>query len=207
LVGPGYDEHEHRRQLLEQNFRGAFFVLAAVAVLCRYLFRKLEEAVAWAEESASYVDSSAATYHVVTWTQYQALAILGLSGLEPEEVSATLERVRPNRVLLETLLRFSPVNFEHRVRLIDAEVARLEGRRGDALELYEQAIEAARRNEFTHEQALANELAGRFLLSTGSRTPAAATCWRRSSSTAAGEPWPRSASWRMSSQNSWPGSA
>lgn len=170
LVGPNYDEDEHRRQLLQQKFRGALFVLSAVATLCRYLFRDLEGAVECADESAGFVDGAAATYHIVTWNQYRALALLGQC--RPEQLAETLERIRPNRELLENLLQFSPANFEHRVRLIEAEVARLSGRRGDALELYEQAIEAARRQNFTHEQALANELAGRFLLSQGNRTPA-----------------------------------
>lgn len=172
LVGDNYDEKAHRDRLLAKNFRGALFVLSAVATMCRTMFGELKDALTVADESAAYVDGAASTYHIVIWHQYRALAALGLSGREPDQVQETLASIQPNRELLETLLPFSPVNFEHRVRLIDAEVARLEGRLGPALALYERAIEAARRNEFTHEQALANELAGRFLLDAVGKTPA-----------------------------------
>ncbi len=172
LVGENYDENSHRERLLARNFRGALFVLSAVATLCRYMFRDLEQALAGADEWAAYEDGAASTYHIVVWHQYRALAALGLSGKEKSQVRQTLARIQPDRELLERLLPFSRVNFEHRVLLIDAEVARLEGRVGEALALYERAIEAARSNEFIHEQALANELAGRFLLEAVGKTPA-----------------------------------
>jgi PAS domain S-box-containing protein len=43
-------------------------------------------------------------------------------------------------------------------------MARLEGRDVDAMRLYEQAIRSARENSFIQNEALANELAGRFFL-------------------------------------------
>jgi PAS domain S-box-containing protein len=55
-----------------------------------------------------------------------------------------------------------PENFENRAALVGAEIARLEGRELDAERLYEQAIRSARANGFIHNEALANELAGRF---------------------------------------------
>jgi predicted ATPase/signal transduction histidine kinase len=57
-----------------------------------------------------------------------------------------------------------PANFEHKYLLCMAEMARLEERRTEAADLYEQAIAAAQKNGFLHHQALANELAGRFYL-------------------------------------------
>jgi PAS domain S-box-containing protein len=56
----------------------------------------------------------------------------------------------------------SPENFENRAALVAAEIARIEGRDLDAMRLYEQAIRSARANSFVHNEALANELAGRF---------------------------------------------
>src|SRR5947209_650284 len=55
-----------------------------------------------------------------------------------------------------------PANFENRAALVSAEIARIEGRILDAEHLYEQAIHSARANGFIHNEALANELAGRF---------------------------------------------
>jgi hypothetical protein len=61
-------------------------------------------------------------------------------------------------------------NFANRAALVGAEVARIEGRALDAMDLYEQAIRAARDNGFVHNEALANELAARFYAGRGLET-------------------------------------
>jgi predicted ATPase/signal transduction histidine kinase len=60
-----------------------------------------------------------------------------------------------------------PENFETRAALVGAEIARIEGRVVEAMDLYEQAIRSARANGFVHNEALANELAARFFLARG----------------------------------------
>ena len=60
-----------------------------------------------------------------------------------------------------------PENFENRAALAGAEIARVEGRTLDAEALYEQAIRSAHANGFVHNEALANELAGRFYAARG----------------------------------------
>jgi PAS domain S-box-containing protein len=60
-----------------------------------------------------------------------------------------------------------PENFENRVALVSAEIARIECHILDAEHLYEQAIRSARANGFVHNEAVANELAGRFYAARG----------------------------------------
>ncbi|HZO40824.1 MAG TPA: AAA family ATPase, partial [Methylomirabilota bacterium] len=67
-----------------------------------------------------------------------------------------------------------PQNFEDRTALVGAEIARLEGRPLEAMDLYEQAIRSARANGFVHHEALAHELAGRFYLPRGFETAGSA---------------------------------
>src|SRR5262249_25125250 len=55
-----------------------------------------------------------------------------------------------------------PQNFEDRAALVGAEIARIEGRPLEAIDLYERAIVSARASGFVHNKALANELAARF---------------------------------------------
>jgi PAS domain S-box-containing protein len=59
---------------------------------------------------------------------------------------------------------------QSRAELVDAEVARIEGRELDAERLYEEAIRSARENEFVQNEALANELAARFYAGRGLHT-------------------------------------
>ncbi|CAB3739632.1 AAA family ATPase [Paraburkholderia rhynchosiae] len=60
-----------------------------------------------------------------------------------------------------------PENFGNRATLVGAEMARLEDRDVDAMQLYEEAILSARANGFVHNEALANELASRFYATHG----------------------------------------
>src|SRR5262249_30631108 len=60
-----------------------------------------------------------------------------------------------------------PQNFDDRVALVGAEIARLEGCSIDAMDLYERAIVSAKANGFVHNEALAYELAARFYAARG----------------------------------------
>jgi PAS domain S-box-containing protein len=60
-----------------------------------------------------------------------------------------------------------PENFKDRHALVSAEIARIEGREREAARLYEQAIRSAHTSGFVHNEALANELAGRFYAALG----------------------------------------
>jgi PAS domain S-box-containing protein len=61
-----------------------------------------------------------------------------------------------------------PQNFADRAALVGAEIARIEERPLDAMDLYERAITAARASGFVHNEALAYELAARFYAARGS---------------------------------------
>jgi diguanylate cyclase (GGDEF)-like protein len=56
------------------------------------------------------------------------------------------------------------MNLLHRVHLLEAERSRVLGQPTQAAELYDVAIADARRDEYLFEEAIANELAGRFYL-------------------------------------------
>ena len=60
-----------------------------------------------------------------------------------------------------------PENFEDRAALVAAEIARIEGRPLEAMDLYERAIVLARTNGFVHDEAIAYELAARFYATRG----------------------------------------
>ena len=60
-----------------------------------------------------------------------------------------------------------PDNFAGRAALVGAEIARIEGREFEAQRLYEQSIRCAQDGALVHDEALANEFAGRFYLSHG----------------------------------------
>jgi histidine kinase len=173
LVGPRFDEETEFEALIAINFRGAILVLHTLGLYLRYLFRDLTSALEVAERGFEFCDGAVGTPNVLWMHQYRVLTFLAVHGeCSAEEAAAVHARIDPSVAQMEAWLSFSPVNHEHRVALVHAEIARIEGRRGDATLLYDQAIAAAKRNAFSHEEALGNELAGRFHLARGSAVAA-----------------------------------
>src|SRR5262249_10908801 len=80
-----------------------------------------------------------------------------------------LEAMTAHHRQLELWSKNCPENFENRVALVGAEMARAEGRELDAERLYERAVEAGCANGFVHHEALANELAAGFYSARGFR--------------------------------------
>ncbi|WP_321965272.1 AAA family ATPase [Paraburkholderia sp. J7] len=68
---------------------------------------------------------------------------------------------------LEVWAEHNPVTFGNRAAVVGAEIARIEGRVLDAQALYEKAARSAQEHGFVHNEAIANELAGRFYAARG----------------------------------------
>src|SRR5712692_9084901 len=85
----------------------------------------------------------------------------------PDERQQHLDALAAHHRQLEVWAVNCPENFENRVALVGAEIARIDGRVLDAEHLYEQAIRSARENGFIHNEALAYELAARFYAARG----------------------------------------
>jgi PAS domain S-box-containing protein len=85
----------------------------------------------------------------------------------PEERQQHFEALVAHHKQLEAWAEHCAENFENRAALVGAEIARIEGRAFDAMNLYEQAILSAQANGFVHNEALANELAARFYTERG----------------------------------------
>src|ERR1044072_7634982 len=70
-----------------------------------------------------------------------------------------LEAMADRHRHLEILAENCPENYAHRAALVGAEIARLESRPLDAMDLCEQAPRSAKANGFVHDEALAYERA------------------------------------------------
>src|SRR5439155_11140738 len=85
----------------------------------------------------------------------------------PDQRQQHFEALAAHHRQLEVWAENCPENFENRAALVGAEIARIEGRELDAERLYEQAIRSAHANGFVQNEALANEVAGRFHMARG----------------------------------------
>ena len=75
------------------------------------------------------------------------------------------EQLQENQKWMKIWLDNCPDNFLHQYLLVEAEIARISGQFLEAIDLYDHAIESAKKNEFIQNEALGNELASKFWLS------------------------------------------
>jgi PAS domain S-box-containing protein len=182
-----FDDGEISESSLEEHFAGN---PGAALTECWYWVRKLQ-ARFFAADYSSALDAaararrllwtSAAMFETAEYHLYDALARAALSGPGvPNSGEDSSSKVRLSRTKEEHLRALGehrkqlalwaenrPENFANRAALVGAEIARIEGRIPDAMDLYEQAIRSARANGFVHHEALANELAARFYAARG----------------------------------------
>lgn len=86
----------------------------------------------------------------------------------PEECAAMRAEIDDNQRQMADWVKCAPSNFQHKHRLVAAELARLDERPlEEALALYDDAIEGASKGGFLYDEALANELAARACLARG----------------------------------------
>ncbi|MDC0230052.1 AAA family ATPase [Deltaproteobacteria bacterium] len=105
---------------------------------------------------------------------YRSLALLAVCGQVSEGgKEEILTQVNENQALLEKLAHSAPPNYRHKHHLVEAERMRvLDDEHDTIMHHYDQAIALARESGFIHEEALADELAVRYLLSQGENIPA-----------------------------------
>jgi predicted ATPase/signal transduction histidine kinase len=113
-----------------------------------------------------YYYFEAAEYHFYSALARAAAFDLAAPSAREAHVDALLKHHRQ----LAIWAKNCPENFENRAALAAAEIARINGRDLDAMQLYEQAIRSARANGFVHNEAVANERAGQFNLARGLET-------------------------------------
>jgi PAS domain S-box-containing protein len=148
---------------------------------CYYWIRKLQARL-FASDYASAVNaadmaerwfatSASLSYFMLEKAEYHFYAALARAArcepVGPDPYTKHREALGAHVHHLRALAANCPQNFEDRAALVGAEIARIEGRPLDAMDLYERAIASARANGFVHNEALAYELASGFYAARG----------------------------------------
>ncbi|WP_207889013.1 hypothetical protein, partial [Pseudomonas sp. 100_A] len=140
---------------------------------CWYYIRKLQarflageyrDALQAATRAQPMVETAALPLpEFIEYHFYAALCHAALhAASSSEEREHHFASVTDHLARLKTWARHCPENFANRAALVGAELARIEGRDGDAERLYQQAIRSAHASLFVHNEALACEVAARF---------------------------------------------
>ena len=144
------------------------------------------EAVGFADQAWEVVKSFMGQTAEVELTFYHALALLELAGAADDPSNdPRLERARTFARSLARWADECEVNFRHRAQVVEAEIARVEGRHADAFRSFDLAVQGALAGDGVQHAALARELAGRHHSRMGNPDAArasfaeAARCYRQ----------------------------
>lgn len=171
LTGECFDEEKMLVIHTKANDRSAICVTYLNKLLLCYLFSDYGRALESSAMAQPHLDAARGTPGVAVFYFYDSLTRLALySPGNIREGRSFLRAVASNQKKMKKWARHAPMNYRHKFLLVEAERLRILGRYVEAEEHYERSITSARQNEYINEEALANELAGKFFLSRGKRS-------------------------------------
>jgi serine phosphatase RsbU (regulator of sigma subunit) len=168
LTGDQYNEKESLKAALEINNYYTLFFIYTFKTLLSYLFKEREAAVENARQADKYKGPIRGMLVKPQLNFYYSLSLLAqYPHVSETEQREYLEQVATNQQTMKHWANNCPANYQHKYELIEAETARILGDYPAAITLYDAAITGAREQQFTQEEALANELTGEFHLTRG----------------------------------------
>ncbi|MCG8421326.1 MAG: AAA family ATPase [Proteobacteria bacterium] len=163
LSGKIFDESSESQYFFDVNDNpGIYFFSIHKMIMC-FLFDKYDDAFTVIPFLERSIPSMVSCFSIVPFYFYDSLLRLAVfdSSDDPEK-ALIIDRIESNRARMELWAQHAPMNFLHKLHLIDAERARALGRDERARECYDKAIDLAHEHGYLNEEALAYELAGRF---------------------------------------------
>ncbi|MEH1935260.1 MAG: AAA family ATPase [Nostoc sp.] len=174
LIGQFYDETVMLPKHHQNNDFATIPVVYLYKLIIAYYFGNYAAAFNYITQLKSYLMAVSGMAHVPTFHFYAALTHLALCPTQPEpEQAEILDRAASYEIILHRWAQNAPMNYQHKVDLVEAEKYRVLGKNYEAGDWYDRAISGAKANEYIQEEALANELAAKFYLNWGKEKVAA----------------------------------
>ncbi|MDC3954659.1 AAA family ATPase [Polyangium jinanense] len=165
--GDDFDDTAFVRTI-EPNFGYAACMHHALRTQLCLLHGDLDGALVWAERTEGQMAAGMWLYLETFSTFTIALTFAArLSGADEVERARLRERLAPHHTKLGAWVTLYPDHWLPLHRLVSAEIQVADGHHGEARELYDEAIEAARKNGFSHHEALACERAAQYYAGRG----------------------------------------
>jgi predicted ATPase/signal transduction histidine kinase len=163
LSGEVYDEVRSLPLHQQADDRYALYQVYLNKLILSYLFDDAQQAVHYADLAESFINGVSGLYFVPVFYFYDSLARLAVynTAADPHSI---LEKVQQNQKRLRRWANAMPNNFLHKVHLVEAEQYRVLSQFAEAIAHYDFAIALAATHHYRQEEALANELAGKFYL-------------------------------------------
>ncbi len=171
-MGNNFNAPERLKQIVDSSS----FSIAADTYIAymNILYQFQYNAEAWQRylESGKYVNFIYHRYEYAEYTFYGGLICARAYEMKLSPNKPYLKLLKGHLKKLKNWNSNCPDNFEPQYFLLQAELARVTGKKDEAATLYEKAIRSGEKYLFINHRALASELAGRFYFSSGNTTVA-----------------------------------
>ena len=128
-----------------------------------YLFEKYNEAMDISKRMRGIMSGASGIAILQEYYFYTALTITALYRTvgpgRRKQFRAVLKNIQKKFVSWNTV---NPINFDHKLSLINAEIEQISGNESDAVEFYHKAIQQSYDEKYQFNEALSNELAGKY---------------------------------------------
>ncbi|MGK7904403.1 MAG: AAA family ATPase [Hormoscilla sp.] len=166
LRGEAYDEVTMLPRHYSGNDRLAIAHVSLNKLILCYLFGEYPQAVENAAIAFEYLDMATAFVGIPLLHFYDSLAQMATYPAASAK-QQPIARVTSNQEKMHKWAQNAPMNHLHKFDLVEAERHRVLEENVTAMEMYDRAIAGAKENGYVQEEALGNELAGKFYLDWG----------------------------------------
>ena len=186
LSDDDFDESEALATISEAGFESGIVFYHIIKTIVFFTCDRYADALNSADQASQFLQAALALPIQVNYVLYHSLALAALySQSSHDQQVNSLTILQQHHQQLHDWANHCPANFLHKAKLVAAEIARIQGRDLDAMQLYEESIQSAREHGFVQYKALAYELAAKFYLDRAFETIAKAylekarNCYRR----------------------------
>jgi predicted ATPase/signal transduction histidine kinase len=168
LIPDDFKEEEYIEQLEKVKSQSGLFYFYSEKVFLHYMFGNINAAIDYANKTTNFFWIFQSRSLAPFVNLYHSLSLLVDCRNEGHQAS-NLEQVEKLQHSMSLWAKTAPQNFAHKWHMVEAEKQRVLGNADSAAEHFDRAIAGAKRNGFLNEEAVANELAGKFFLLTGQK--------------------------------------
>ncbi len=168
LAADGFDEETFEKTHLEKKDYTSLCIFYQIKCLLLFFFEEYEECFEYLKKAEQYQSNIRGLINSVHMVFFGAITRLAIYHRYPEEQQKEfMEVINANHSQLEHWKTFSPTNFSHRCKLIEAMKAQVAGDLMGAIELYDETISLCRGNGYEYDAGYATSLAGTFFIQQG----------------------------------------
>lgn len=162
-----YENLEFEKQM-EENKNNEIMSYYQLKIQYDYLLGNYQSALATEEKVQKNLDLIMGYIISAENNFYHSLTITAVyENSENKKKAEFFKVLKNNRVKMKKWAENCPQNFSHKYLLVEAEINRILGNNENASHFYDLAIKDAYDNGFIQNEAIANELAGKFYFSLG----------------------------------------